>query len=49
MKEYVIKRIIASRMWPLLIEDWIKINRTINGKYGTTNKEYQELIPPKQR
>ncbi len=44
MKEYIKKRIVASEMWPTLLEDWLKIARDINDKYGAINQEYQELL-----
>jgi hypothetical protein len=49
MKEYVTNRIASSEMWPLLVEDWLKIYRTINAKYSKVNEEYQELLSPRQR
>ena len=49
MKEYVLKRIVASEMWPMLIDDWLKINRAIQEKYGKVNAEYQDVLSPKQR
>lgn len=49
IKEYITKRIVPSRMWPLLINDWIKINRIIKVKYGEANEEYQELLLSKRR
>jgi Mg2+-importing ATPase len=49
MKEYVTKRIVDSDMWSLLLEDWIRIYRAINAKYGKVNEEYLELLSPRQR
>jgi hypothetical protein len=48
MKEYVLKRIVASEMWPMVIDDWLKINRAIQEKYGKVNAEYQGVLNPKQ-
>jgi len=48
IKEYVAKRVVASEMWPMVIEDWLKINRAIQDKYGNVNTEYQELLSPRQ-
>ena len=49
MKEYVTKRVMASEMWSTVMEDWLKISRTIQDTYGKVNMEYQELLTPKQR
>jgi Mg2+-importing ATPase len=49
MKEYVTKRIVNGEMWSLLIEDWIKIYRAINSKYGEVNEDYTDLLSPRQR
>ncbi|HLE74502.1 MAG TPA: magnesium-translocating P-type ATPase [Candidatus Bathyarchaeia archaeon] len=49
MKEYVTKRVMASEMWPTIMEDWLKINRAFQDTYGKVNMEYQELLTPKQR
>jgi hypothetical protein len=48
MKEYVTKRVVTNEMWPTTIEDWRKINKTIQDKYNKVNGEYQELLFPKQ-
>jgi len=49
MKEFVLKRVVASPTWPMLIDDWLKISRTVQEKYGKVNSEYQEVLKPKQR
>ena len=49
MKEYVLKRVASSETWPMLFEDWLKIARVVNEKYGKTNPEYQDLLSPRQR
>jgi Mg2+-importing ATPase len=49
MKEYVTKRVMASEMWPTMMEDWLKINKAVQDTYGKVNMEYQELLTPKQR
>lgn len=46
IKEYVTKRIVTSEMWPLLLDDWLKIYHGINVKYGNVNEDYQELLMP---
>jgi P-type Mg2+ transporter len=49
MKEYVIKRVAASEMWPMIIDDWLRINRVITDKAGSVNPEYQDLISGRNR
>jgi hypothetical protein len=49
MKEYVTKRVMASEMWPNVVEDWLKISKAVQDTYGKVNMEYQELLTPKQR
>jgi Mg2+-importing ATPase len=49
MKEYVTKRVVDSEMWPMVFEDWLKINKTIQDRYGEVNREFQELLSPRQR
>ena len=49
MKEYVTKRVATGETWSILFEDWLKISRAINGKYGKINEDYLELISPRQR
>jgi Mg2+-importing ATPase len=48
LKEYVTKRIVASEMWPLILEDWLKIYQTIIDKYGYVNEDYQDILLQKQ-
>jgi hypothetical protein len=49
LKEFVLKRVVASAIWPMLTDDWLKINRTVQEKYGSANSEYQEVLSPKRR
>jgi hypothetical protein len=49
MKEFVLKRVAAGTTWPMVIDDWLKISRTIQEKYGQINPEYQDLLNPKHR
>ena len=49
MKEYVTKRVVTNATWSILFEDWLKISRAINGKYGKINEDYLELISPRQQ
>jgi Mg2+-importing ATPase len=49
MKEYVAKRVVASDMWSIILEDWLKINRTLKEKYGEVNPDFQEFLMPRQQ
>jgi Mg2+-importing ATPase len=49
MKEYVTKRVLASEMWPMMFEDWLKISRAISDKYGEINKDYRDVLSPRQQ
>jgi hypothetical protein len=49
IKEYVMKRVAASEMWPMVIDDWLRISRAIQEKYGSINPEFQDLLSPKMR
>ena len=48
IKEYISKQVVASRMWPLISDDWIRISKSIQDKYGKVNPDFQDLLPPKQ-
>jgi hypothetical protein len=48
LKEHVTKNLVASEMWPIIAEDWRKINAIIQNKRNRVNVEYQELLFPKQ-
>ena len=48
LKEYVTKRVIASEMWSMIFEDWLKINRAMQDRYGQVNAEFAELLSPRQ-
>jgi hypothetical protein len=48
LKEHVVKNLVASEMWPIIAEDWRKINAVIQNKRNGVNIEYQELLFPKQ-
>ena len=48
LKEHVVKNLVASEMWPIIAEDWRKINAVIQNKRNGVNVEYQELLFPKQ-
>jgi GrpB-like predicted nucleotidyltransferase (UPF0157 family) len=49
LKEYVTKRVIASETWPMVFEDWLKINRAIQDRYGEVNAEFAELLSPRRQ
>jgi Cation transporting ATPase, C-terminus len=49
IKEYMTKRVAASDIWSLIFDDWVKISRAIQQKYGQTNPDFQDLLTPKQR
>ncbi len=49
MKEYITKRVATSEMWPTLLDDWLRINRALQQKYGEVNEEFQELLSPRQQ
>ncbi len=49
LKEYVTKRVIASETWPMIFEDWLKINRAMQDRYGKVNAEFAELLSPRQQ
>ena len=49
LKEYVKKNVVDSEMWPNVVEDWLKITKAIQDKYGKVNMEYQELLLPRQK
>jgi len=40
LKEYVKKNVVESEMWPNALEDWLKIDKALQDKYGKVNMEY---------
>ncbi|MEM4461772.1 MAG: magnesium-translocating P-type ATPase, partial [Candidatus Bathyarchaeia archaeon] len=44
LKEYVVKHLMASDLWPKISQDWYKIGMIIKEKYGRVNQEYHELL-----
>ena len=44
IKEFVLKRIVPTAIWPIVDDDWLRISRTLQGKYGKVNPEYQEIL-----
>jgi hypothetical protein len=49
IRDYVNTYVVAQSIWPIVIEDWIKISKTTREKHNTVNSEYEELLMPKQR
>jgi P-type Mg2+ transporter len=49
IKDYVNKYVVAQTIWPTVLEDWIHVSQTVQGKYGSINQEYAELLTQKQR
>ena len=48
IKEYITKQLVVSQIWPLIFDDWQRINRSILEKYGKTNPDFQDLLSPRQ-
>jgi hypothetical protein len=44
IKEYITKRVATSEMWVFILDDWLRINRTIQKKYGKINPEFQDFL-----
>ena len=49
IKEYVTKQVLNSQMWPLVSDDWLRISKEIQEKYGKVNPDFQDFILPLQR
>jgi hypothetical protein len=49
LREYVIKRVVGSEMWPNVVDDWLKISRAVKEKYGDVNPEYLDMISPRRQ
>ena len=49
MKEYVTKRVVSSDMWSTILDDWLRISRTIQEKYGGVNPDFQDVLSPRQQ
>ena len=45
----MMKRVVSSEMWSQLLEDWLKINRTLLERYGKVNPEFHDLLNTRQR
>ncbi len=44
LRGYVTKYVEAQTIWPMVYEDWVRINKTIFERYGETNTEYSALL-----
>jgi hypothetical protein len=44
IREYITKRVVTSEMWPLISDDWLRINRVLQEKYGKTNPYFQGIL-----
>jgi Mg2+-importing ATPase len=47
IKNYVVKQIITSELWPKIITNWEKASNFIQIKYGKVNPEYKALLSSK--
>ena len=48
IKDYITKQVANSPMWHLIDDDWIRINRVIQEKYGKINPDFKDILLPKQ-
>ena len=48
IKDYITKQVANSPMWHLIDDDWIRINRVIQEKYGKINPDFKDILMPKQ-
>ena len=46
-KEYITKQVASSPMWPQIFDDWLRINKALQEKYGKVNPDFQDLLFPK--
>jgi hypothetical protein len=44
IKDFVLKRIAPTAVWSLVVDDWVKITRTLQEKYGQVNPDFQEIL-----
>jgi hypothetical protein len=49
IKDYITKRVMLTGIWPLVYDDWLRINKSIQEKYGKANPDFQDLLSPNQR
>jgi len=45
----MMKRVVSSEMWAQLLEDWLKIDQTLQERYGKVNPEIHDLLNTRQR
>jgi P-type Mg2+ transporter len=48
IKQYVTKFVVNQEIWPIILEDWIRVSKAIQEKHNAVNMEYEELLLPKQ-
>lgn len=48
LKQYVTKFVVNQEIWPIVMEDWIRVSKAIQEKHNAVNMEYEELLLPKQ-
>jgi len=44
LKDYVIRNVVPTEKWPIIMEDWRRTNTIILNKRGSINADYQELL-----
>ena len=44
MRDYVTKYVETHAIWPIVYEDWVRINKAIIDRYGKANTEYTALL-----
>ena len=49
INECMMKRVVSSEMWAQLLEDWLKIDQTLQERYGKVNPEIHDLLNTRQR
>ena len=47
LREYI-KTVIGGEMWPTIMDDWDRLSKVMQDKYGAVNMEYHELLSSKQ-
>ncbi len=48
IKEYIINRVMPTGIWPSVYDDWIRISRSIQEKYGEINPDFQDILSARQ-
>ncbi len=44
VREYVTEYVETQAIWPMVYEDWVRINKAIFDRYGEVNTEYSALL-----